>query len=119
MADPAGLNKMEGRFVNLRGGGVDLFGKLAWVRGDETELPIHPSGEVPEILWIKNIRNCDPTRTVRSSLLEMIAIGNAIIVMTTSAGLLGTIGESAFRGKGGSVVSSKDNPGRMGLLAET
>jgi len=119
MAGPAGLKETEGRFVDVRRGGVDLFGKLACVRGDETELSVHPRGEVPGILRIKIIRHGDPTRAVRSSLLEMIAIGNAVIVMTAPAGLLGAIRESAFRGEGGSVESSKDNLRGMGFLAET
>ncbi len=109
MTSPAILDEIEGRLINFREILVNLPGQLAGIGRNQSVFSKHSRREIPGVFGIEGIADDDFSGPVGSALLEVVSIGNAIIVVASTTGPLGTIRDFAVGGKRGPVKSSHDD----------
>jgi hypothetical protein len=118
MAGATILDEIEGRLIDVGGGLTLLSGQLTGIGRDQSVLPEHSGGEVPVKLGVQGIADDDLSRAIGAALLEVVAVGDASVVVTGTACFSGAVGDFAFEGEGISVESLQHNLGMFGLLRE-
>ncbi len=88
---------------------VHLSSQLAGVGRNRSMLSVHPGGKIPRKLWIEAIRDHNLSGPVCSSLLEMIPIGDPIIIVARAACSFGAVRSAAIDAEGYSVQPPQFN----------
>ena len=101
--------KKEGGFVDFGGILIDLLSQLARIARSQSVLSIHSGGEVPGVFRVEGIADDDFSSSIRTTLLEVVTLGDLVIVVAGPAGLLGTVRCFTLHSEGLPVESSQDN----------
>lgn len=91
MAGPAILDDEERGFVNFREVSINLLSQLARISRGQSMFSVHSGGEVPWKFGIEGIAHNNLPASIRSALLEMVTIGDSIIIVAGPTGLLRTV----------------------------
>jgi hypothetical protein len=70
---------------------------------------VHPGGKIPGVFGVEGVADDDFPSSVHTTLLEMVALCDMVIVMAGPAGLLGTIRQLTLSGKKASVESFQND----------
>ena len=109
MTDPAILDEKERGLVYLRRISIALLSQLAKISRSQSMFPIHSRREVPRVFLIKGITDNNFPVSIGSALLEVVAIGYSLIIMTAAASSLRTIRFFGINGEGGSIETLQNN----------
>ena len=109
MTDTAILDEKERGLVYLRRISIAFLSQLARISGDKSMFPIHSRREVPREFLIKGITDYNFPVSVGSALLEVVAIGYSLIIVTAAASSFRTIRLFAIDAEGASIETLQND----------